>query len=242
MFYSTCKACDSEFLAKTKRKKYCSDKCRYAHRYATRVRVPCAECGGATGYYPEHNVEDPLCRKCYSSVYSHGTVRGYYKGCRCDDCREANNAYNREWRKQAVARGWEPATRKAKRLTCDWCGTLIRSRTGASDGLVLCKPHRDSVNTWGGGWICRDIRESIYKRDQWECQICFESTSSRYTVGDHWAPTLDHIVPRSKGGSDDPSNLRLVHSWCNSLRGDRDHYSDEELRSIRFQRMPVPIA
>ena len=236
MIHSTCDVCSEHFTAKSKNKKYCSSRCKWR----ARPKLPCFVCGGATGWSTSSKRHNPTCSDCL--VPQHGEYSRYRKGCRCSLCRDANNAYNREWRKNARERGWEPATRKAKRLTCDWCGVLIKSRTGAADGLVLCKPHRDSVSTWGGGWIRRDVRESIYERDQWECQICFTGTSKVYTVGDHWAPTLDHVVPRSKGGSDDPSNLRLVHSWCNSLRGDRDHYSDEELRSIRFQRMPVPIA
>lgn len=32
-------------------------------------------------------------------------------------------------------------------------------------------------------------------------------------------PTIDHLVPRSKGGSNALSNLRLAHKWCNSTRG-----------------------
>ena len=30
---------------------------------------------------------------------------------------------------------------------------------------------------------------------------------------------LDHWVPRSAGGSDDLSNLVVVHSWCNLRKG-----------------------
>jgi 5-methylcytosine-specific restriction endonuclease McrA len=32
----------------------------------------------------------------------------------------------------------------------------------------------------------------------------------------------DHIVPRSKGGTDDPSNLRHLCWFCNSARKDID--------------------
>ena len=30
--------------------------------------------------------------------------------------------------------------------------------------------------------------------------------------------TIDHLIPISKGGSDDTSNLVLVHKECNELR------------------------
>jgi 5-methylcytosine-specific restriction endonuclease McrA len=42
---------------------------------------------------------------------------------------------------------------------------------------------------------------------------CLDGTASR------WAPTVDHIVPRSAGGSDDPANLRAAHQRCNAAAG-----------------------
>lgn len=36
----------------------------------------------------------------------------------------------------------------------------------------------------------------------------------------HWA-TLDHLTPLSRGGSDDPENLRLSCLRCNRRRGNR---------------------
>jgi 5-methylcytosine-specific restriction endonuclease McrA len=32
-------------------------------------------------------------------------------------------------------------------------------------------------------------------------------------------PSLDHILPRSLGGTHDSSNLRTAHLHCNSMRG-----------------------
>jgi 5-methylcytosine-specific restriction endonuclease McrA len=37
--------------------------------------------------------------------------------------------------------------------------------------------------------------------------------------------SLDHIIPRSKGGSNEPSNVRLVTKWVNLMRL---NYTDEE--------------
>ena len=41
--------------------------------------------------------------------------------------------------------------------------------------------------------------------------------------------TVDHVIPRSKGGTDDKRNLRLAHNLCNNQRNDTRH--DEMLPS-----------
>jgi HNH endonuclease len=55
------------------------------------------------------------------------------------------------------------------------------------------------------------------------CAIC----------GTFLCPTWDHIVPRSKGGSDDPSNLRVLCGWCNSTRNNQD-WSDDRVYERRL--------
>lgn len=44
-------------------------------------------------------------------------------------------------------------------------------------------------------------------------------------------PSLDHVIPKSKGGSNRNENLRLAHSRCNRDRGDMD---PEEFRKKRL--------
>jgi 5-methylcytosine-specific restriction endonuclease McrA len=41
----------------------------------------------------------------------------------------------------------------------------------------------------------------------------------------HWDGAhmhIDHVTPRSKGGSDDVHNLRIAHPACNLKKGDRE--------------------
>lgn len=68
-------------------------------------------------------------------------------------------------------------------------------------------------------WISNDERVRIYERDEWTCGICGSDVCKDWDPVEWLGPSLDHIVPRSQGGSDDAANLRLVHFICNSIRG-----------------------
>ena len=58
-------------------------------------------------------------------------------------------------------------------------------------------------------------RENIFKRDGFKCQYC----------GTEKELTLDHLVPKAKGGKTSWSNLVTACKSCNSKKG---NYSPEE--------------
>ena len=75
------------------------------------------------------------------------------------------------------------------------------------------------IATWSRGAINiepvgESLRYEILKRDQ-ICQLCGATKSDRMLE-------VDHIVPRSKGGTNDPSNLQVLCSRCNRAKSNRD--------------------
>lgn len=63
--------------------------------------------------------------------------------------------------------------------------------------------------------------DEIAVRDGFVCHICnglVDMTLPR-TVG--LGATVDHVIPLSKGGSDEPDNLRLAHWSCNVRKGSK---------------------
>lgn len=62
----------------------------------------------------------------------------------------------------------------------------------------------------------------VGNRDEWCCGICGSSVDANLDRITHErGATVDHIVPLSRGGSHELSNVQLAHRCCNSAKGDR---------------------
>lgn len=64
-------------------------------------------------------------------------------------------------------------------------------------------------------------RPTIYERDGWICQICYEAVDRDLRDPHPFAATLDHIIPLSVFPLHTPENVRLAHSRCNKRRGNK---------------------
>jgi 5-methylcytosine-specific restriction endonuclease McrA len=72
-------------------------------------------------------------------------------------------------------------------------------------------------------------RRAVFARDGWECQYCGARTSL----------TVDHVIPRSKGGGSNWDNIVASCAPCNRRKGDRlPHQANMHPR--RKPRMPSP--
>jgi 5-methylcytosine-specific restriction endonuclease McrA len=68
-----------------------------------------------------------------------------------------------------------------------------------------------------GTWIRPKKRLAIYSRDSFRCLACGRSLrrAKPFDV------TLDHVLPVSKGGTNDPDNLYTCCRSCNSSRQEK---------------------
>ena len=73
------------------------------------------------------------------------------------------------------------------------------------------------------GYISGTLRYEVLKRARFRCELCGVSADVR-------ALEVDHIVPRSRGGTDDPDNLQALCYRCNSMKRDRDATDFREVR------------
>ncbi|MDR2256996.1 MAG: HNH endonuclease [Arthrobacter sp.] len=168
--------------------------------------IPCAICGApchpGSGSLPAGKIAHNKCRRA-----QHGTTSSYHRGCRCDQCVEAHRADHYKYRADANSRAGTPFTTSI----CIKCGEPLALRSKSSKPL-----HSRCKSGYIPGYARK--RKEIEKRDQGTCQICLKPVEADARFGP-LAPTLDHIVPVSHGGSHSIDNLRLAHRICNTTRG-----------------------
>lgn len=70
---------------------------------------------------------------------------------------------------------------------------------------------------YGNGWLL--IRRYVLQRDNYLCQHCL--LSGRYTS----ATEVDHIIPKSLGGSDSYDNLQSLCKKCHSRKTSRESHT-----------------
>ncbi len=61
-----------------------------------------------------------------------------------------------------------------------------------------------------------DKRHEIYERDKWICQYCGGEVNQQNA-------TLDHYVPKSKGGDNSKDNLKTCCLLCNSIKSGKTY-------------------
>jgi len=106
---------------------------------------------------------------------------------------------------------------------CRRCGSpFTMHRMGPT--ALRCSPCRD-IHLWEQKTRYKKVSKLVDylgHRDAWRCGICHRSVSrSIYDSQNPMSKSVDHIIPVSQGGTDDPANLRLAHLGCNMRRSNK---------------------
>lgn len=104
------------------------------------------------------------------------------------------------------------------------------------------------MSDWGGRKVekLRALVIATYGNQCWRCRLLIDLGLSRMKPG---GLMVGHVVPRSKGGTDDISNLRPEHRRCGLSAGNRTNEQNARRparRNSRFfsldtQGSPAPV-
>nr|WP_136252865.1 HNH endonuclease [Ningiella ruwaisensis] len=107
-------------------------------------------------------------------------------------------------------------TRPGKACRVNSCGNIVKDHSHRG----YCEAHKDRAG-WhnnerlkgndtkrGYGWEWRKLRKIVLERDNHLCQICLKK--GKAVTGNQ----CDHIIPKSRGGTDSLSNLQILCVDC----------------------------
>jgi 5-methylcytosine-specific restriction endonuclease McrA len=75
------------------------------------------------------------------------------------------------------------------------------------------------------------IRADLVIRDGEDCWLCGQRLDFDAPPNDNYYPSIDHVICRARGGTDEMSNLRLAHRVCNSRKDSHVPYEE----NVRLQ-------
>lgn len=222
--YDYCNCCGEKILKKdalkrgeiSKLRYYCSDKC----------------------FKENESIHCSICNKKFLPKYSNKTI--------CSDkCREG--AYKIRIKNQSLK---NETNFKSEIKICKNCGEEFETeykglREFCSERCRKRKyKEQDKIRTrrmQENGEVDKDITlDKVFKKYDGECQICkrkcnyndFGENINGHVIYGNAYPSIDHIVPISKGGTHTWGNIQLACRLCNSYKC--DSYVEEREGQLRL--------
>lgn len=231
-----CTHCGNTYVATRTTSRYCGRSCAMSDRPAPTLPLrACGTCG--TFWQPRHDTARYCSRQCHPSR-RFGTVPRSTTTRRCDLCGkqfharrhidkfcsntcQQRNEYQQRLRDGRIAAFLE--SRKG-RHSCVVCGESCPGTGGkyCSNTCQAEAEHGPDRTPRTLPRISVADRIAVYERDGWVCQICGDPVNPAARCPELDAPTVDHRVPRARGGEHSMANWQTAHFYCNSVKRDTD--------------------
>lgn len=223
----TCEWCSEAFGRRAKRlgdddRRFCSQRCAYAHRRARTPVVRAARRAAVAAAYAAPRI----CAQC-GDEFAVAALNQKYCGpvCRRRHDNDCMNARNRSKRGRP-ARAF--VVRRAPRTAyCIQCGAVFQcSPLGqlAQYCSASCqtKTQNGKRRAWKRGRAAEPIgMATLMMRDAGVCHICHLPVRPEVKAPHPMAPSIDHVVPLSRGGTHTLANTKVAHFRCNYMKRDR---------------------
>ena len=171
------------------------------------------------------NLKIYTCKVCKDKFKDINNVNIKYCSDFCRKQGKSKNALDRYYKKIKPIEGWEKKGYKQGnfKFNCDVCGKVFNQMNNnhkiCSD---KCRRNRQEetksfkfFNKSSSPYSYLKLRFEIFKRDCFKCIYCGRSPKE-----DGCKLHLDHIIPKSKGGKNIPSNLITSCLECNLGKSD----------------------
>lgn len=137
-----------------------------------------------------------------------------YKAANRDAVLERKRQYHKANREAILARN-----RKYNEENREARNAKVREYGQTEGGRAAKRRHEDKRRALKINAFVEAVdRQAIFKRDGYTCQLCGKKVDMNKAGPDPMSPSIDHILPLSKGGTHEPRNVQLAHLGCNSRK------------------------
>lgn len=179
-----------------------------------------------TRAHPKH--KPAIIKNCAHCEKSFASPNPRHRFCR-NACRLAQAAIEqkRKWQEKQESK----FPNRQKTVSCGWCGEPRTFKIGESVSNAYHPECRKEAQT--ARYRIKTVKRQS-KTQRWrisheqvireygdKCHICNQSIDLDLPRTHKQGLTVDHLVPLSKGGSDEMSNLRPAHWSCNMRKSDK---------------------
>jgi hypothetical protein len=200
-----CEVCDQRYRAKQKEQRTCGRRCgaQINSRIIQAAPKSCA-------------VHWSSCLVCGTWITQLGKVT-----CAGGVCRIQHSL--------AKQRAAYVPTARPTTVPCEDCGRPHTTPTAFNCGVckrcqkrrkrrLYGENHRQRARHFGVRYEHVDAQR-VFERDRWCCQLCGRKVNRavKYPHPDY--PSLDHVIPMSRGGDHGYANVQCAHFLCNSTKG-----------------------
>lgn len=236
----TCEHCGNQFTTAVKTKRFCGEKCKRraskkrAREKAAKTRKRCANCGEIKASNKGIYCSKPECQK--RSV-SDSAKRNWS----AKTPEEKAAVYKADYQKEQMRAG-KYGPRQGPVRKCQICNMAARDLFSMTCGTEQCRrekrwqdnhhhyrknpsatrerDHKRRARLRGN--TAESVkRRVVFERDGWKCALCGKRVLKDKTSPHPLSPSIDHIIPISKGGAHSYANVQLAHLSCNVAKGNR---------------------
>lgn len=221
VYYNDCKHCGDRFTSQRRNRFHCyTDACEAAQRKSYRNERPglqvvavCSVCGDEFARTPTYRTTcSDTCRRAkYTATCEETRIKKLLPVHvpRSEIGVLVIPSSGTVWRDSSCVCGKRFVSSKAAKYCSDRC----TNRTTA---------HKRRVTKRGA--FVEDVAPSVvYARDNYTCHLCGGTLDMGAASPQPKSPTLDHVVPLSRGGTHSYANVKAAHFRCNVSKKDARH-------------------
>lgn len=153
-------------------------------------------------------------------VMKHGTISGYsYHKCKCEECKAFAYEYKKKfYRSKEYYKDRRKNNERYRQQELE----RNRRRNKTPERKQSKRDYGQKRRTIMLDAFVEDVdRNIVFESVEYECQLCGIVCDKEATFPASNFPSLDHIIPLSKGGKHSYDNVQLLCLECNLRKSDK---------------------